>query len=274
MQRMCPSADEDLARWWGARARAAASPGDARRLIEMNSLIDVRELLPSVHVPTLVLHRTDDLDVAVEEGRYIAERIPGAQYVELAGRDHFVSVDPDQIVDEVERFVAALGPAAAPDRMLASILVSDVVGSTELATSLGDRRWSDLIGRHHAVVHEVLSEYGGELVDTAGDGVLALFDGPARAIRAGAALRDRLARLDLRVRIGVHTGEIERVGGDARGIAVHLAARVAAEAGAGEVLVTGTTRDLVAGSGLSFAERGARRLKGIDDARTLYAAEL
>ena len=272
MRQMCPNADEAMAQWWGERARAAASPGAARDLILMNSQIDVREVLPAVHVRTLVLHRTGDPDAPIEGGRYLGERIPGATFVELPGVDHFVSMDPDQIVDEVEEFVTGARPRARTSRVLGSILFSDVVGSTELARRLGDRAWSERLAAHDRIVADVLAQYGGELVDTAGDGILALFDGPARAIRGGLALRDRLVPLELAVRVGIHTGEIEREQDAVRGIAVHLAARVAAEADGGEVLVTSTTHDLVEGSGITFAPRGERLFRGFDAPRRVYAA--
>lgn len=276
MRYLCPSADEALERWWGERCRAAASPGAVRALLEMNSQIDVRDLLPAVHVPTLVVHRTGDHAVRLEEGRYIADRIPGARFVELAGDDHWVGWEPDEILDVVAPFVAELGGAVAPeadsDRVLATILVSDIVGSTGHAVRLGDRAWADLLAQHEAAVREELGRFRGEEVDAAGDGFLALFDGPARAIRCGLTLSRRLSALGLQVRVGVHTGEIERRGRLARGIAVHLAARVSAEAKPGEVLVTATTRDLVAGSELAFADRGERALKGFEEPRRLYAA--
>ncbi len=265
MQRMCPNADEAMAAWWGERARAAASPGAARALIEMNSLIDVRATLPAVRVPTLVLHRTGDVDVRLAEGQYIAERIPDARFVELPGVDHFVSMDPDQILDEVETFVRALETPARPTRVLKTILMTDLVGSTETAAAIGDRAWSSLLSSHHTALRATIDEFGGEVVDIVGDGVLALFDGPARAIRAAAALRHRLAALGLDVRIGIHTGEVERLADDLHGIAIHVAARVSAEAEAGEILVTGTTHDLVAGSGISLEPRGKREFKGLGE---------
>jgi pimeloyl-ACP methyl ester carboxylesterase len=273
---LAPSADEAMARWWGERCRAAASPAAVRALLAMNSRIDVRSLLPSVHVPTLVVHRVGDLRVRIEEGRYIAERIPGARLVELPGDDHFVAIDPDQLLDPVEAFVAELAgiaPAVHADRSLATVVVADIADSTETVTRLGDRAWADLLARHHELVRAELARHAGEEIDVVGDGFLALFDGPSRAIRYGVAIADGTARLGLSVRVGLHTGEIERRGHAARGIAVHLAARVAAEAEPGEVLVTATTRDLVAGSGLQFGDRGERLLKGFDEPRRLYAVE-
>jgi pimeloyl-ACP methyl ester carboxylesterase len=272
MARMFPSADQAMADWWQARARAAASPGAARALIEMNSQIDVRDVLPAIRVPTLVLHRSRDRDSRVAEGRYIADRIPGARFIELPGVDHVPWIDADQIIDEVEEFLTGAPPSPPLDRVLATILVTDLVGSTQLAGQLGDREWAELLGAHHKAVREELARFSGEEIDAAGDGFLALFEGPGRAIRCAFAIRNSLRRLGLSVRTGVHTGEIERRDMSARGIAVHVAARVAAEAEGGEVLVTGTTRDLVAGSGLSFADRGGRRLKGVEGRTELCAA--
>lgn len=272
MRNMCPNADEAMARWWGDRARASASPGAARDLILMNTYIDVRDVLSAVHVPTLVLHRRNDPDAPVEGGRFIAERIPGARFVELPGTDHFVAMDPDQILDEVEEFLTGVRPPQRSDRVLKTVLLSDLVGSTNKAAELGDAAWADLLARHDEIVRHELLRYGGEEVDGTGDGILALFDGPARAIRCGLDMPDRLRPLGLSVRVGIHTGEIERRGADVRGIGVHQAARVCAEAGAGEVLVSATTRDLVEGSGLVFEDRGERVLKGIPGPRRLFAA--
>jgi class 3 adenylate cyclase len=274
MRMLAPSADDAMARWWRERSRAAASPGAVRALVQMNSLIDVRAVLPSIHVPTVVVHRTDDARTRLEEGRYIAERIPGARFVEIPGADHFVAVDADQILDVVEPFVAEALDAPPPprDRVLATILFTDLAGSTELATRLGDAAWADLLARHDRAVRNELGRFAGEEVDNAGDGFLALFDGPSRAVRCGLEIRERLRRLGLDVRIGVHTGEVERAGADVRGVAVHLAARVAAAAAPGELLVSSTTRDLVEGSGLAFEDRGERELKGIERPRRVYAA--
>ena len=273
MERMCPSADAAMARWWEARARAAASPGAARALIEMNSQIDVRDVLGSVRVPTLVLHRRGDRDSHLDEGRYIAERIPEGRLIELPGIDHVPWIDADQIVDEVEEFLTGARRTARPRRVLATILVTDLVGSTAKAAELGDRAWGDLLGSHHQAVRHELRRFSGEEINTAGDGFLALFDGPARAIRCALAVTQSVSELGLAVRAGIHTGEVERPGRDVSGIAVHVSARVAAEAGPGEVLVTASTRDLVAGSGLDFADRGERRLKGLEEPKRLFAAQ-
>jgi pimeloyl-ACP methyl ester carboxylesterase/class 3 adenylate cyclase len=272
LSRMAPSADEPFARWWMARARAAASPGSARDLVVMNSQADIRDALPAVQAPTLVIHRVGDRDARVEEGRYIAANIPGARFVELPGDTHVPFWQPDDVIDEVEEFFTGLRPTRVADRVLATILFTDLVGSTERAGKLGDHAWAELLERHHQLVRRELTRFGGEEIDTAGDGFLALFDGPARAIRCALAIHDALAELGLEVRAGVHTGEVERPrGGAPRGISVHTGARIAAAAAAGDVLVSVTTRDLVAGSGLAFADRGEIELKGIG-ARRLYAA--
>jgi len=272
LTRMAPSADESFARWWMARARAAASPGSARDLVVMNSQADVRDVLPAVQAPTLVIHRVGDRDARVEEGRYIAAHVPRARFVELPGDTHVPFWEPDDVVDEVEEFLTGVRPTRVGDRVLATILFTDLVGSTERLGTLGDRAWAELLGRHHQLVRRELERFGGEEIDTAGDGFLVLFDGPARAIRCALAIRDGLAELGLDVRAGVHTGEVERPrGGEPRGISVHIGARVAAAGSAGDVLVSATTRDLVAGSGLAFADRGEVELKGIG-ARRLYAA--
>jgi pimeloyl-ACP methyl ester carboxylesterase/class 3 adenylate cyclase len=272
LSRMAPSADESFARWWMARARAAASPGSARDLVMMNSQADIRDVLPAVQAPTLVMHRVGDRDARVEEGRYIAAHIPGARFVELPGDTHVPFWEPDEVVDEIEEFLTGVRPTPLVDRVLATILFTDLVGSTERVGALGDHAWAELLDRHHQVVRDQLARFGGEEIDTAGDGFLALFDGPARAIRCAAAIRDGLAEIGLEVRAGVHTGEVERPrGGTPRGISVHVGARVAAAGSAGDVLVSSTTRDLVAGSGLVFTDRGEVELKGIG-ARRLFAA--
>jgi class 3 adenylate cyclase len=269
---MWPSADPAEAAWFQRRGRAALSPAGARDLILMNSKVDVRELLFSVQCPTLVLHRTGDRDSRVDEGRYIAGRIPGARFVELAGEDHSPAVDADQILDETEEFLTGARPAPASDRVLATILFTDLVASTERARALGDAAWADLLSKHNHAIQQQLTRFAGEEIDTAGDGVLAVFDGPARAIRCALAIRDALRPLGLEVRAGVHTGEVERKAGDKpRGIAVHVGARIVSLAGAGEVLVSSTTRDLVAGSGLEFEDRGERELKGLEGPRRIFA---
>jgi class 3 adenylate cyclase len=272
LHRLCPGADAAMAEWWGARARAAASPGAARDLILMNSLIDVRHVLPAVQVPTLVLHRSGDLDSHPEEGRYVAEHIPGARFVELPGADHVPWIDADQVVDEVEEFLTGARPAPEPDRVLATVLFTDIVGSTQRAVELGDRRWRELLEAHNEAVRVQLDRFRGQEVDTAGDGFLATFDGPARAIRAAHAIQESVRRLGIELRAGLHTGECELANGKVRGIAVHTGARVASLARPGEVLVSSTVRDLVAGSGITFEERGEHELKDVPGTWRLYAA--
>jgi class 3 adenylate cyclase len=270
---MAPNADAELSEWLSAMGRASLSPRGAHDLILMNSQADVREVLPLVQAPTLVLHRTHDRDASVEEGRYIASRIPGAAFIELAGEDHMPYVNPDQIIDEVEEFLTGVRPVAPTERVLATVLFTDLVGSTDRVRQLGDQAWSELVSRHHGAVRSQLTRYSGEEIDTAGDGFFAIFDGPTSAIRCALAVRQSLGELGLGVRAGVHTGEVERPRGEKpRGIAVNVGARVAGAAGEGEVLVSSTTRDLVAGSGVEFEDRGEFELKGLDERRRLYAA--
>jgi len=269
---IAPNADTAMASWYQRRGRAALSPAGARDLILMNSKADVRELLSTVQCPTLVLHRTGDRDSSADEGRYIAARIPGARFVELSGEDHFPLIDADQILEEVEEFLTGVRPAPLSDRVLATVLFTDLVGSTETARRLGDAAWTALMASHDDAVRRQLERFSGDEIDTAGDGFLAVFDGPARAIRCALAIRDDLLGLGLDVRSGVHTGEVERrVDEKPRGIAIHVGARITALAGAGDVLVSATTRDLVAGSGLEFEDRGEHELKGIDGLRRVFA---
>jgi class 3 adenylate cyclase len=271
---MWPHADAADAAWFQRMARASLSPAAARDLILMNSQVDVRDLLPAVRCPTLVLHRTGELDSRVEEGRYIADHIPGARFVELPGDVHVPWVDADQILDPIQEFLTGVRPATLGGRVLATILFTDIVGSTDRVRELGDAGWSRLLRAHHAAVRRELPQYGGIEVDTAGDGFLARFDGPARAIRCGLAIRDALRALGIEIRVAVHTGEVERSPEGIRGIAVHLAARMLSVADPGEVLVSQTTRDLVEGSGIVFADRGEHPLKGIEGRRRVFAAAL
>ena len=270
---MSPNADEAMRLWYQRRGRASLSPAAARDLILMNSEADVRDVLSTVQCPTLVIHRSGDRDSRPEEGRYIATRIPGGKFVELSGDDHMPALGADDIVDEIEEFLTGVRPAPTSDRILATILFTDLVGSTELVESLGDAAWASLLGSHHEAVRRQLVRFSGEEVDTAGDGFLAIFDGPARAIRCALEIREALRVLGLDVRAGVHTGEVERpAGGKPRGIAVHVGARIMSFAGAGDVVVSSTTRDLVAGSGLEFEDRGEHELKGVEGPRRLFAA--
>jgi pimeloyl-ACP methyl ester carboxylesterase len=270
---MAPGADEALTRWWRMRARAAASPGAARDLILMNSRIDVRHVIRSIHVPTLVLHRSGDRDSRVDEGRYIAERIPGARFVELAGEDHVPFIDADQVADEVESFLTSRDPVREPNRVLATVLFTDIVGSTEKVVELGDRVWGELLERHNVLIRRQLSRFQGTELDTAGDGFFASFDGPARAIRCAVAITGAVGELGLAVRAGLHTGECELVDGKVGGIAVHIGARVAQQAGPGEVVVSSTVKDIVAGSGIDFRERGLAHLKGVPGEWRLFSVE-
>jgi pimeloyl-ACP methyl ester carboxylesterase len=269
---LAPSADEAFKRRAVAYLRRSASPGAAVALLRMNTQIDVREVLPTIRVPTLVIHRVDDRDVDVEEGRWIAAQIPGATFVELPGDEHLIwAGDVDAVVDEVEEFLTGSRPVHEADRVLATVLVTDVVGSTERAAELGDRPWRDVLERHLDAARVELERFRGRLVDTAGDGFLATFDGPARAIRCAQAVARRARTLGLELRSGLHTGEVELHREAVRGIAVHLGARVAAVAEPGEIVVSSTVKDLVAGSGIEFEDRGEHALKGVPGAWRLYA---
>src|SRR5438874_2736257 len=265
--------DEAFTRRLATYLRRAASPGAAAALLRMNTQVDVRAVLPAIRVPALVLHRVGDLDANIEEGRFLARHIPGARFVELPGNDHLPWVgDQDAVLDEVQEFLTGMRPIADIDRVLATVLFTDIVGSTETAARLGDRAWRVLLEQHHAMVRKELVRFRGREVNTAGDGFLATFDGPARAIRCAFAIRDGAHALGLVTRAGLHTGEIEQSADDVRGIAVHIGARVAAEADAGETLVSSTVKDIVAGSGIVFADRGPHTLKGVPGEWRLYAA--
>jgi len=269
---LAPSADEAFKRRAVAYLRRSASPGAAVALLRMNSQIDVRDVLPTIRVPTLVLQRVGDRDVNVEEGRWIAAQIPGAKYVELPGDEHLIwAGDVEGVVDEVEEFLTGSRPVHEADRVLATVLFTDIVGSTERAHELGDRRWRELLEQHHGVVRRALERFQGREVDTAGDGFLATFDGPARAIRCARAIADGLRDVGLEVRAGLHTGECELLGDKVTGVAVHTGARVASLAQPGEVLVSSTVKDLVAGSGIEFEDRGVHELKGVPGDWRLYA---
>jgi class 3 adenylate cyclase len=265
--------DEAFKRWWARRERLGASPAGVIALMRMNSEIDIRPILPAIRVPTLVIHRTDDIAISVEGGRALAELIPQARLLELPGEDHlpYLGDNADRIVDEIEEFVTGSRAEIEPDRVLATVLFTDLVNSTERATALGDRAWRALLDRHDALVRREFREFRGREVKALGDGFLATFDGPARAVRCAAAIVAALRALDLEVMAGIHTGEIEIKGEDIAGIAVHIAARVAALATAGQVLVSSTVRDLVAGSNLRFADQGTRALKGIPEEVRLFS---
>jgi class 3 adenylate cyclase len=276
LERVFPSmlGDPAFEEWVAAYFRAAASPAAAVALLRMNSEADIRAILPSVRVDAMIMNRIEDGDVKVEEARYIASRIRGAKLALFPGADHVPWVGrSDDILGEIEEFLTGSRQADVSDRVLATILSTDIAGSTELVTRLGDRGWRDLLERHHTLVRRELQRYRGREIDTAGDGFFASFDGPARAIRCAKAVVAETADLGLAVRAGLHTGECEILGDKLTGIAVHTAARVAATASPGEVLVSTTVRDLVAGSGITFAERGEHALKGLPDRLRLYAVE-
>jgi class 3 adenylate cyclase len=239
----------------------------------MNSQIDIRHVLPAIGVPTLVIHRSDDRDSQVAEGRFIADRIAGARFVELAGDAHAPFIGADQILDEVETFLTGREPVPQPDRVLATVLFTDIVGSTAKAAELGDTRWRELLGLHHAKIRRQLERFRGHELDTAGDGFFARFDGPARAIRCAWAITIAVRDLGLEIRSGLHTGECEVIDGKVGGIAVHIGARVANAAAPSEVLVSSTVKDLVAGSGIEFRDRGVAELKGIPGEFRLFAVE-
>jgi len=255
--------------------RSAASPGAAVALLKMNTEIDIRHVLPAIHVPTLVMHRTGDRSANVEEARWMAAQIPEARFVELAGEDHMPWVgDQDAILDEIQEFVTGDRPEREPDRVLATVLLTDIVGSTRQAAQLGDRAWSELLAQHHAIVRKELDRCRGREIDTAGDGFLATFDGPARAVSCACRIRDAMRGLGLEIRAGLHTGEIELAGGKIHGIAVHTGSRIASAAKPGEVLVSSTVKDLVSGSGIPFEDRGIHELKDVPRPWQLYAAGL
>lgn len=259
--------DEAFRNWFGRLQMQSATPNDAVAFMRMAFEIDVRHVAPSVKVPTLVLHRTEDPVCHVENARWLARAIEGSRYLELPGNDHVPWADQDEILAETQEFLTGVREPAEPDRVLATVLFTDIVGSTEHAQALGDRSWRDLLERHHAVVRNELTRFRGREIDTAGDGFFAAFDGPARAIRCALAIRGAASELGLELRAGLHTGECELLGDKIAGIAVHTGARVAARAGPNEVLVSGTVRDLVSGSGIAFEDRGEHELKGIGPRR-------
>jgi pimeloyl-ACP methyl ester carboxylesterase len=275
IERHAPSAagDEEFRRWWAAHLRLGASPGAAMVLSRMNNEIDVRHVLSAIRVPTLIVHRTQDEAVPVAHARYMAERIQGARLVELPGVDHvpYLGDNADVVLDEIEEFLTGVRHGPDPDRVLATVLFTDIVGATERVAELGDRRWRDLLERHYADVRQELARSRGREIDTAGDGFLAAFDGPARAVRCACAIVQAVRRLGLEVRAGLHTGECEVMGTKLGGIAVHIGARIAALAGPGDVFVSNTVKDLVAGSGLRFEDRGAHALKGVPDTWHVFA---
>ncbi|HEY5661024.1 MAG TPA: adenylate/guanylate cyclase domain-containing protein [Gaiellaceae bacterium] len=273
LQYFIPSRKDDvrLRELWGRLQVQSASPHEAVAFMRMAFEIDVRHVVPTITTPTLVLHRVGDLICHVENGRWLARHLPNAKYVELPGENHLAFIDGDDILDEIREFLTGVREPAEPERVLATVLFTDIVGSTSRAQELGDRRWRDLVERHHDVVRRELERFRGREVDTAGDGFFATFDGPARAIRSAKAMTESVRGLGLEIRAGLHTGEVELAGDAVRGIAVHTGARVAAQAGPSEVLVSQTVKDLVAGSGIELEDRGAHELKGVPGEWRLYA---
>lgn len=265
-------ADDPEARaFLGRMARATASPGMMAMLFQMFIEIDVRDVVPSVHTPTLVLHRRRDRLVNVRNGRWLAEHLPNAQLVELEGDDHNPAYEgTDEFLGEIQEFLTGARAAPESERVLATVLFTDIVDSTRIATDLGDRRWREMLEGHQREVRRVLERFRGREVKSTGDGFLATFDGPARAIRCACEILASAEPMGIRIRAGLHTGECEAMGDDIGGIAVHIAARVSAQAGPGEVLVSRTVKDLVAGSGIAFSDRGTHTLKGIADTWQLY----
>jgi pimeloyl-ACP methyl ester carboxylesterase len=270
--RQGPSAVVELSRWWPKFERSVGTPERFRELGEIFRDIDIRAVVPAIQAPTLLLHRTGDWVVPIGHAGYLAETIPSARLVELPGDDHITFLgDSDVLVDEIEEFLTGARSAPETDSVLATVLFTDIVGATERAAELGDRAWREVLERHYQTVRRELDRYRGNELDSAGDGFMASFDGPARAIRCARAIEDANAALGIEVRAGVHTGECERLGNKLSGIAVHIAARVAASAGSGEVVVSQTVKDLVAGSGIEFEDRGLHELKGVPDAWRLFA---
>jgi len=272
---VAPSQESDpgTRAWFGRMERATASPGMLASLAQMFLDIDVRDIVPTVHVPTLVMHRRHDRLVNVRNGRWLDEHLPNSRLVELPGSDHsLLYEDPDSTLGEVQEFLTGTRAAATPERMLATVLFTDIVDSTKTATELGDSRWREVLEGHGRTVRDALEKFDGRQVKSTGDGFLATFDGPARGIHCARAILDSSDSLGIRVRAGLHTGECEVIGEDIGGIAVHIAARVSALAAPDEVLVSRTVKDLVAGSGIAFTDRGAHELKGVPDVWQLYAA--
>jgi class 3 adenylate cyclase len=271
-----PSAMDDprTIEWFGTLERLATSPGIVRQLVKLEEQVDVRSVLPAIRVPTIVMHRRDDPMVDFELGRQFADAIPGARFIPLEGGDNFSFFgDSDAVLDEVEQFITGERRHHEVNRVLTTVMFTDIVGSTERAVELGDRRWRDVLDDHYRRIRKEVARFGGQEIRTLGDGFLATFDGPARAIRCGCEIATDVHRLGDATRVGVHTGEVELLDGDLAGLAVHIGARVAAKADPGEVLVSGTVKDLVVGSGIEFADRGEHELRGVPGTWRLYAAQ-
>ena len=266
------AADPVLRRTWSRFERHAASPGSFKAIVRFINEGDVREVLPAIRVPTLVIHRAGGRRFGGAHGRYLADHIPNARYVELPGDDKVIwAGDVDSILAEIQDFVTGVRPAPTPTRVLATVLFTDIVGSTRLAAEIGDLRWRALLDEHNRIARHQLARFGGREIKSVGDGILATFDGPARAVRCAAAIADEEAALGLDLRAGLHTGEIELQGDDVAGLAGHIAARISALAGAREILVSSTVRDLVVGSGLEFDDHGTQELKGVPGEWRVFA---
>jgi class 3 adenylate cyclase len=266
--------DERARRLWSRYQRMGATPGTARALWDANAQIDVRAVLPDVRVPTLIIHRTDERVVPVANARYAASHIPSARLLEQPGNDHLPWLgDSEGVLAAIEEFVTGSRHRVDTDRILATVLFTDVVASTERAAEAGDRRWRELLDAHDEIGAREVERFRGRRVKTLGDGMLAVFDGPARAVRCAETVRDALGELDVDMRAGVHVGECEVRGDDIGGLAVHIAARVTSLAGPGEILVSRTVRDLVAGSGLRFVDRGEHELKGVPETWSVYEVD-
>ena len=262
----------DVARWWATFTQMSASPGDAADLLAMNGQIDIREVLPAIRVPTLIIHASRDRVAPIQAGRYLAEHIPDARLLELDSDDHWPYFgDADRVLGEIEEFITGVRKVRSPDTMLATVLCTSVTQAGAHAVWMGDRQWNDLVDRHHEVVRHELARYAGREIEAGANGVTAVFDGTARAIRCAIEIRDRLLELGLRIRAGVHAGECEIGDGRPRGVALSVASGVMSVARPGEVLVSGTVKDLVVGSGLEFADRGARDFAGVPGQWSIYA---
>jgi pimeloyl-ACP methyl ester carboxylesterase len=263
--------DQPFLRRLATYFRRSASPGAAVALLRMNTQLDIRHILPTIRVPTLVIHRKGDRDANVEEGRWIAKQIPNARFVELSGEDHLPWVGhQDAVIDEVQEFLTGARAIPEPNRVLATVLFTDIVGSTERAAVMGDRAWQELLDSHHALVRKELAQFRGREIKTVGDAFIATFDGPARAMRCACAIRDSVGSIGVEIRAGLHTGEIEITDHDIGGIGVHIAARIMSAAQPGEILVSSTVKDLSVGSGIAFIDRGAQVLKGVPDEWRLF----
>jgi pimeloyl-ACP methyl ester carboxylesterase/DNA-binding CsgD family transcriptional regulator len=275
MERYAPSQvhNPEVANWWATFTQMSASPGDAENLMRMNVLIDIRNILPAIRVPTLIVHARGDKVAPIEAGRYFAEHIPNARLLELDSDDHWPYFgDADQVIGEIQEFLTGVRSGPAPETMLATVLCTNVTQAGAHAVWLGDKRWNQLVDRHHAVVRKALARYAGREIEAGAHGVTAVFDGTARAVSCALDVRDQLLELGLRIRAGLHTGECEIRDGRPRGVALQVASSVMGTAKHGEVLVSGTVKDLVVGSGLEFTERGTREFAGVPGSWSLFAA--